>query len=228
MVRTLDRTAHATRREAFVEVAQQLIQTKGYELMSIQDILDELDASRGAFYHYFDSKESLLEAVVERIVGAAMAAVAPLVADPSLTGLQKLEGFFAGIGRWKGDRKELMVAILRVWASDPNAIVREKFRRGAVGTLAPVLATIVRQGQAEGVFTATSPDHAARVLVALLQSLNDAATELFFAREAEQVSFETVQEAFDAYTEAFERILGLPPLTLTMSDPASLRLWFGR
>ena len=62
MARTVDTEAHAVRREAFVDVAQRLMQTKGYEQMSIQDVLDELDASRGAFYHYFDSKTALLEA----------------------------------------------------------------------------------------------------------------------------------------------------------------------
>ena len=65
MARTVDTGAHAVRREAFVDTAQRLMQAKGYEQMSVQDVLDELDASRGAFYHYFDSKAALLEAVVD-------------------------------------------------------------------------------------------------------------------------------------------------------------------
>ena len=56
-------TAHAVRRDEFVDAAQRLIQSPGYEQMSVQDVLDELGASKGAFYHYFDSKEALLEAV---------------------------------------------------------------------------------------------------------------------------------------------------------------------
>ena len=50
MPRTVNVEARAIRREAFVEVSLRLIQAKGYEQMSIQDVLDELDASRGAFY----------------------------------------------------------------------------------------------------------------------------------------------------------------------------------
>ena len=48
MARTVDTEAHAIRREAFVEAAQRLIQTKGYDQMSIQDVLGELDASSSA------------------------------------------------------------------------------------------------------------------------------------------------------------------------------------
>ena len=63
MPRTLNPLAHAIRRDAFLDVAERLIRIKGYEQMTVQDVLDELDASKGAFYHYFDSKEALLQAV---------------------------------------------------------------------------------------------------------------------------------------------------------------------
>ena len=104
MPRTLNPVAHAVRRDSFVEAAQRLIQMKGYEQMSIQDVLDELDASKGAFYHYFDSKVALLEAVVESMVDAATSALEPVVADPDLPALQKLEGLFTGIASWKMEK----------------------------------------------------------------------------------------------------------------------------
>ena len=91
MPRTVNVEAHQVRRDAFLDVAQRLIQTKGYEQMSIQDVLDELDTSKGALYHYFDSKQALLDGVVDRFADAAMAAVAPILADPSLPALRKLE-----------------------------------------------------------------------------------------------------------------------------------------
>ena len=128
MARTLDPVVHAVRRETFVDIAQRLIQTKGYEQMSIQDVLDEAEASRGAFYHYFDSKAALLEAVVERMVDTVIATLSPLVADQAVPALEKLQGVFTGIARWKGERTQLMVALMEVWLSDDNAIVREKFR----------------------------------------------------------------------------------------------------
>ena len=89
----------------------------------------------GAFYHYFDSKAALLDAVVERMVEAATASVEPLVDDPSLTAVEKLEGVLAGIARWKGERTELVLAVLRVWLADDNAIVRDKVRRGIADAL---------------------------------------------------------------------------------------------
>ena len=101
MARTVNTAVHAVRREAFLDAAQGLIQAKGYEQMSIQDVLDELDASRGAFYHYFDSKAALLEAVIDRMAVAAMATVAPIVDDPKLPATEKLTRLFSGMARYK-------------------------------------------------------------------------------------------------------------------------------
>src|SRR6266536_1439809 len=169
MARTLDPVAHALRRDAFVDAAQRLIQVKGYEQTSLQDVLDEADTSRGAFYHYFRSKEALLEAVVDRMADGATATLAPIVADPGLPALRKLEAVFAGLARWKAERSELVLAILRVWLSDENAVVCEKCRELVSIRLAPLLTEIVRQGKAEGVFTVGSAEHSAAVLVALVQ-----------------------------------------------------------
>jgi AcrR family transcriptional regulator len=227
LARILDPAVHAVRRDTFIEIAQRLIQAKGYEQMSFQDVLDDAQASRGAFYHYFDSKAALLEAVVDRMVEAAISTVTPLTADPGVPALQKLQGVFTGIARWKGERTELMLALLQVWLSDENAIVREKFRHGLVARLAPLLAAIIRQGAREGVFTSDFPDDLARVLISLLQGVNETAVELYVARQAGKVSFEVVERLLATYVEAFERLLGLPRESLTLVDQAVLREWYG-
>jgi len=227
MARTLNLESHALRREAFIDAAQRLIQTRGYEQMSIGDILGELDASRGAFYHYFDSKAAVLDAVIDRMIAGAIETVEPIVADPHLRATQKLAGVFAGIGRFKGERTELLLAIIRVWLADDNAIVRDKLRRGTRARLVPLLARIVEQGVTEGDFTATSPVHAAGTLVSLLLGTNEVALDLWFARQADTITFEAVLRTFHAYAEAFERILGARPGSLRLADAATLREWYG-
>ena len=227
MARTLNVESHAVRRDAFIDAAERLIQVKAYEQMSIGDILAELDASRGAFYHYFESKSALLDAVVDRMVDGAIAAVSPIVDDPTRSATQKLIDVFAGIGRFKGERTELLRGLLEIWLADENALVRDKLRRRGVARLAPLLAAIVEQGVAEGEFTSSSPGHVARVLVSLLQAVNEVALELYFDRLAGEVSLEDVERMFAAYAEAFERILGARPGSLAFTDAATIRQWYG-
>jgi len=227
MARTVNATLHTVRRDAFLDVAQRLVQTKGYEAMSIQDVLNELEASKGAFYHYFESKQELLEAVVERFSDGALAALAPVLGDPDLPALQKLERVFAGVARWKADQKELVLAIMEVWNSDGNAIVREKLRRLTERIMVPLFSAIVSQGIDEGAFQVDSPDETAMILVALMEGFQQQASDLFIARQAGTVSFEAVQRSVAANTEAFERILGIPKGSLTLTSQPTLRFWFG-
>jgi AcrR family transcriptional regulator len=163
MARTLNPEVHAVRRDTFLDAAQGLIQAKGYEQMSIQDVLDAVGTSKGAFYHYFDSKAALLESVIARMVTMATAELDPLLADPNRTALEKYNGMFQGIASWKTQRRELLLAVLETWLSDDNAIVREKFRRGVVGAMMPILTSIIRQGVTIGNKRIDQP-HAAPVI----------------------------------------------------------------
>ncbi|TMD20706.1 MAG: TetR/AcrR family transcriptional regulator [Chloroflexi bacterium] len=227
MARTVNATLHMVRRDAFLDVAQRLVQAKGFQSMSIQDVLDELNASKGAFYHYFDSKQALLEAVVERFADVAIADLAPVLHDPKLPALRKLERFFAGIARRKAEQKELMLAIIEIWNSDGNAIVREKLRRLTVSRMVPLLSAVIKQGTDEGVFRVASPDETATVFVSLMLGFQELANDYFIARQAGTITFAVVQRSVASFTEAFERILGIPKGSLTLTDESTLHFWFG-
>lgn len=227
MSRTANATLRTVRRDAFLDAAQSLVQSKGYEAMSIQDVLDALEASKGAFYHYFDSKQALLEAVIDRFADATMASITPILDDPDLPALRKLERALAGIARAKAERKDLVLAVMEVWNSDGNAIVREKLRRMAVNRLGPLLSTVIKQGIDEGMITAASPHETATVLTSLMLGYQQLAADYMIARQAGTVSFEEVQRSIAAFTEAFERILGVPKGSVTLIEESTLHFWFG-
>jgi AcrR family transcriptional regulator len=227
VARTLDPAAHAVRRDAFLDVAQALVMSRGYDRFSIQDILDAAGASKGAFYHYFDSKDALIDAVVDRMSDQAMTRVQPLLDDPSLTAPEKLQAVFGGIADFKAERSDLIIGFMRVWASDDNAVVRERLRRIAAQRQLHLFQTIVRQGVAEGCFTSRYPDHLARVLVGFMAGMGELAMELWIGRQEGTITFEEVKRTFDAYLEAFERIVGARPGSLTFLDESTLAVWFG-
>ena len=226
MARTLDPVAHAVRRDEFLDAAQSLIQTRGYEDMSIQDILERTEASRGAFYHYFDSKAALLEALIERLTVAGTATILPVVDDPSLGALEKFTRVFDGIARWKAQRKELMLALLQVWYSDENALVRDKLRQQMLVVLTPAVAAILEQGRREGVFTAAPGPDTAQVILTLLHGAGETAGRLFFARQAGAISVDDVRRRLVAYSLAVERVLGVPAGSVQIVDDMTLHEWF--
>lgn len=226
MPRTVDPAVHAVRRDVFIDVATGLIQTKGYEQMSIQDVLEGANASRGAFYHYFDSKASLVEAVVDRMVETALLAIQPILDDPDLSATERLRRIFGGIAAWKADQRDLILAVLDIWLSDDNAIVREQLRRRQAVALRGLLQTIVDQGIREGTFQTDDPDEVAGVLVTLFQGAGETVSQQFLARGTPGADAAGVIRRMGAYRAAFERILAAPPGSLVFVEDDVIHDWF--
>ncbi len=217
---------HAVRRNEILDMAQRLVDTKGYEQMTIQDILDGLQISKGAFYHYFDSKQALLEAIIERMVEAVEQLILPMVHDPYLPALEKFQRFFAVINRYKTTQKTFFLELLRVWYADDNAIYRQKLRAAGVKLVTPWLSVIIRQGIQEGVLTNSYPDQVGEVVLSLVQNLGDTLGELLLSFEAKRDDMLRIERTVAAYTDAVERVLGAPRDSLQLVDAQTLKEWF--
>jgi AcrR family transcriptional regulator len=227
MARTLNVEAHAIRRDTFVDAAMRLIQQKGYGQLSVQDVLEDTGASKGAFYHYFDSKEALLEAVTAKTVDAALAAVEPLLHDPERTAIEKLVGMFRGIAGWKNARKDLMLGLLEVWMSDDNLVVREKLRASMTLRLRPVFTAIVAEGVSEELFDVEDPSFSAGVVLLLITGAQDWAARLFIDCQNGAATILEARKMISAFQQALERILGAPEGSLTYVDENTIQMWFG-
>src|SRR5574337_1292028 len=55
-------------REKLLETAQHLMLAKGYTATSVEEICDAANLTKGSFFHYFESKEELGKAVLDRYV----------------------------------------------------------------------------------------------------------------------------------------------------------------
>ncbi len=225
MVRTVNEAAHAQRRNAILDAAQRAVITKGYEQMAIADILNDLQISSGAFYHYFDSKPALLLALVERIGDEIEQVVLPIVHDPMPGALEKLQRFFAALDQWKFAHKRLLLAYIPVWYGDENAIVRNKLYQARVKRLTPWLEEIIQQGAREGVFTTPYPDQTARMIISLLEDLGYACTDLLLAEKLSPEDLSRLQRILFATTDALERLLGAPSGSLQPASLEGLEQW---
>jgi AcrR family transcriptional regulator len=226
MARIVKEVEYAGKRNAILDVAQRLIYTRGYEQMTIQDMLDDLQISKGAFYHYFDSKQAVLEALVERMGEEVVQILLPIVDDPALPALEKLQRFFPMLARWKTARKDFILALMRVLYADDNAIFRQKARTLAARRVTPLLTIVIRQGVQEGVLTTAYPDQVGEVITSLVLDFGDALAGLLLSWEPGQSEYLHVERTIAAYTDTLERALGAPAGSLPLADPETLKEWF--
>ena len=138
------------KRQQILEAAVRVFAAQGYEKSRVGDVAGEAGVAYGLVYHYFDSKEAVLEAVFREAWGRLLAAMT-LAEQTAGTAPERLE---------------LVVKIvLRTWRDDPDLVrllVREVTRNphiqdelDEIGQAFSTLERIIAGGQAEGTLRRT-------------------------------------------------------------------------
>jgi AcrR family transcriptional regulator len=226
MARIVNKEEYELRCNEILNAAQTLVYSKGYEQISIQDILATVHISKGAFYHYFDSKQALLEALIERLALQVITIITPIVQDDRLPAPEKLRRVFDMASRWKTDRKEYLIKMVNVWYADENAVLRQKAQSAVLPLIAPLLTTIFYQGVREGVFHTAYPDQISGIIFSLLQGFGDTLIAFIIQADITLEALQQIESLSASHQDAVERILGAQPGSLPLFDTAILREWF--
>jgi TetR/AcrR family transcriptional regulator, transcriptional repressor for nem operon len=228
MARTLKEDEYKAKRNTILDAAMSLVLTKGYDHMTIQDILDGLRISRGALYHYFDSKLALLDAYIDRINLETDRLLLPIVENPDLTGRQKLQEFFLMFDTFRQSHRDDVIRLSRVWYGDGNALVREKVNQAVLAQRSSLLARIIRQGASEGSFNAVSPDLTGEAVYALFMAMGAAHSRLLLSTDencdTERLTAD-LMAVYETYMTSIERLLALPDGSLRRADASETRIW---
>ncbi len=231
MTRLVNRPDYERKRNQILDAAQQLIYLKGYEQMTISDILEQAGISKGAFYHYFDSKHALLDAMIARTMQQATLVLMPVVEDASLDAPQKLQRFFQTVSSWKTARRDFLIAVLKGWYRDENTVLRQKTSSAGLDWFSPILQGIIQQGVQEGAFHSSSPAGAGEVVMALLQTMGDRMSFIILEdalpgdSQRQDYAYQKMCDMTESYTTAIERILGAESGSLKLMDIDVLRDW---
>jgi AcrR family transcriptional regulator len=167
----------------------------------------------------------VLAALIERVLHQVEQRLLPIVQDPAQTSLDKLQHFFAALVEWKTERKPFVLALLRVWYTDENALFRQKLREMRIKHFCPILEALLRQGREEGTLTLSYPDQTSRVILSLVEDLSDTPARVLFSETPRQDDMLLIERIVAASTEAVERVLGVKKACLHLVDAKRLREW---
>ncbi len=81
-------------KEVLLITATQLFSENGYEATGVRDILQTSGVSTGSFYHFFSSKESIFEAVIERFLHGYTERIGCIFADEEKPFAERIGLFF--------------------------------------------------------------------------------------------------------------------------------------
>ena len=123
------------------------------------------------------------------------------------------------------------MALLRVWYSDNNGIIRQKIFSKTLKHVVPPFSRVIRQGVQEGTLSTAFPEQATEISLYLILGLGDKFSEVILEHEAgtsnlsAEERFHIMHESVVAYTDALERVLGASHGSIQLMDDESIRVW---
>lgn len=134
----------------------------GYENTTLSLIIKEIGISKGAFYHYFPTKEACADAAVDMYAKACFKEISPQIEDNILAD-EKLKNLILACSMLFQKNEKNIENI----NSPSNAIFHQKLMAALVKELAPLYANVISQGVEENIFNTKYPLETAEMILTL-------------------------------------------------------------
>ena len=149
------------RKNEILNVAEQLFAEKGFDNASTNDIINKIGIARGTLYHHFGSKEEILDALVDRMTGQSISRAEAVISDQSIPLLDRLSKAVISLDVGSGAGAEVFEQIHK----PQNALLHQKMQERLLSGVVPLIAKLIKEGNADGIFNSNYPDEAAEMIM---------------------------------------------------------------
>lgn len=188
---------HDERKNEIIDTASHIFAQKGYDKTSVNDILNAIGIAKGTFYHYFKSKEEVLDAVIAKATELIVERVEAVADNSGLAPEDKLLGVFMAMRI----ENQMEKGFLEEMHRPENALMHQKSLVSIIAVLTPMLTQIVTEGIEKGVFHSEYPEQFMQIFLASATTLFD--DGIF------QVEPEKQEMLFLALISLLEKMLGV-------------------
>lgn len=209
------------RRAEVLDRALALFLERGYDNVSLNDLLAVAGTSKGAFYHYFPSKEALVVALAERSAGEAFELLRPVFDQPAKNALERLNAGLAASYQVKvGMGAPEQLAAMRSLLRPENQYLFTRIVTIWEDLFRPVLTGVITQGVREGVFDTFDPEGVGDMIQGFAAGMQIYLVRLLDAVDARarRKTIDDCVRRLKLYGIATDRILGLPDGSTVVLD----------
>ena len=157
------------RREEIIAAAGGLFLVRGYDRTTMKHVMERLQIAKGTIYHYFKSKEELLDAVLDSIVANLVEEMQAIAAEAQGDALERLRYLIIKSATVDSHDQEMLDHLHQ----PGNTGMHLRLLAKLIILQAPIYAEQIRQGCEEGIFATDHPLESAEFILAAIQFLTD-------------------------------------------------------
>ncbi|KAA8962751.1 TetR/AcrR family transcriptional regulator [Mycobacterium sp.] len=199
------------RRAELLDRATGLFLRHGYDNVSLNDLIADAGVSKGAFYHWFPSKDALIVALAKRSARTAFAAIEDASARCGGSALDRLNAVLQAGFDMTTDGPEQLATMASLLRPD-NATLYRRILTVEEQLYLPLLAGLISEGVAGGVFDTFDPEGVADMIYGLAARTNSNIVDVLDAGDdtARNRAIDVLTTRYKLHGLAIDRILGLP------------------
>jgi len=212
------------RRGELLAAAERLFYTNGYEKTSVQDILDATNFSKGGFYHHFDSKLAVLEAICEARARACGEMAEKAANETDGTAVDKLNAVFHDSAILASGNQGFVSLMIQVAYREDGALMRERMKQSQLESIQGVLERVLEEGVKQKEFFVTDSEGTAQLLLRLYLVFTDEIAFLLAQEDNEEKLMDALIGKLNLYRTAIERVLIAPFGSIVLFEAKELQL----
>ncbi len=207
------------RKQEILTAAEKLFCTRGYQETSVQDILDELKISKGAFYHHFESKGSVLENLCTQRAEKAAERTREALSKSEDTLIQ-LNIVLQGVSPLCMEEAVFLSMLLPQLFTHEGRTVCVAYQEALHSAFLPMMMEAVSSAAAAGVIAPAGGEDLADLLLVMMNHcwMHIAKMLLSQIDQAVQLSPAALLDTLTLYRAAMERLLDAPFGSINLSD----------
>ena len=147
------------RKRELLTIAYDMFITRGYENTSVDEIIEKAQIAKGTFYYHFQSKEQILEDVIEMMIDSEVDMAKQIIGmDISIP--QKIVGILTSL-KPADSEQPIKDALFH----PENELMHDKVRKKLIEVLIPLLSEVVKEGVNAGIFSCDNIPERVRMLL---------------------------------------------------------------
>lgn len=158
------------RKNEILDAAERLFRLNGYDKCTINDILKAVSIAKGTFYHYFKSKEEVLDGIVLRYKEIVVTRANEILKIDDIRPEEKLMRAFMSMSIVNQIDGDMLDDIHKA----ENALLHQKMLNQIVIAMAPILVKIIEEGIEKAGWNCRYPLQYMQIFLASSLTLTDA------------------------------------------------------
>ena len=213
------------RRAEILDRASALFVQRGYDNVSLNDLIADAGVSKGAFYHWFPSKDALITALAERAAHDQFVAIEIAIAQCPGNAMDRLNallqpGFDVKMRMGTPEQLAAMVSLLR----PENAHLYGRIVAVSENLMRPLLTHVISVGVQEAIFNTFDAEGVADMIQGLAARVNSNVVQIFDATDesGRDHAIDVLTRRLKLHGLTVDRVLGLPDGSVTVLSRAQV------